>query len=68
MSDVLKIHVSTALFLYCFFYRYRHDILHMEQATISEIRSYHHPPKGVHETMICSYLLLGKDEKYLLVS
>ena len=40
----------------------------MEQATISEIRSYHHPPKGVHETMICSYLLLGKDEKYLLVS
>ncbi|XP_069137906.1 uncharacterized protein [Argopecten irradians] len=44
---------------------YRHDILEMDQATISEIRSYHHPPDGVHETMMSTYLILGYDEDKL---
>ncbi|OWF47915.1 uncharacterized protein LOC110453762 isoform X2 [Mizuhopecten yessoensis] len=41
---------------------YRHDILEMDQSTISEIRSYHHPPDGVHETMTSTYLILGYKE------
>ncbi|KAK3097041.1 hypothetical protein FSP39_005809 [Pinctada imbricata] len=44
---------------------YRHDILEMDQSTISEIRSYHHPPDGVHEVMMGTYLLLGYDEDKL---
>lgn len=48
--------------------QYKHDILEMDQATISEIRSYHHPPEGVHETMTSTYLILGYDENKLAVS
>ncbi|XP_060062816.1 uncharacterized protein LOC132543342 [Ylistrum balloti] len=44
---------------------YRHDILEMDQSTISEIRSYHHPPDGVHETMMSTYLILGYEEDKL---
>ena len=47
---------------------YRHDILEMDQACISEIRSYHHPPDGVHETMMSTYLILGYKEEQLEVS
>ncbi|XP_033750524.1 uncharacterized protein LOC117334818 isoform X2 [Pecten maximus] len=45
---------------------YRHDILEMDQATISEIRSYHHPPDGVRETMMSTYLILGYEEDKLM--
>ncbi|XP_048733175.2 uncharacterized protein LOC125649579 isoform X2 [Ostrea edulis] len=45
--------------------QYRHDILTMDQSTTSEIRSYHHPPDGVHEVMIGTYMLLGYEEEKL---
>ncbi|XP_052700227.1 protein piccolo-like isoform X1 [Crassostrea angulata] len=45
--------------------QYRHDILTMDQLTISEIRSYHHPPDGVHEIMMGTYMLLGYEEEKL---
>lgn len=45
--------------------QYRHDILTMDQLTISEIRSYHHPPDGVHEVMMGTYMLLGYEEEKL---
>nr|XP_022333450.1 proteoglycan 4-like isoform X4 [Crassostrea virginica] len=45
--------------------QYRHDILMMDQSTISEIRSYHHPPEGVHEVMMGTYMLLGYEEEKL---
>lgn len=48
--------------------QYRHDILTMDQLTISEIRSYHHPPDGVHEIMMGTYMLLGYEEEKLRVS
>lgn len=47
--------------------RFSHDILQMEQETISEIRSYHHPPKGVKEVMLSTYLVLGYEESKLRV-
>lgn len=47
--------------------QYRHDILTMDQLTISEIRSYHHPPDGVHEIMMGTYMLLGYEEEKLRV-
>lgn len=47
--------------------QYRHDILMMDQSTISEIRSYHHPPEGVHEVMMGTYMLLGYEEEKLSV-
>ncbi|KAK3607865.1 hypothetical protein CHS0354_038295 [Potamilus streckersoni] len=42
---------------------YRHDVLEMEQQTISEIRSYKYPPPGVRETMIATYMVLGYEEE-----
>ncbi|KAL3865580.1 hypothetical protein ACJMK2_042955 [Sinanodonta woodiana] len=42
---------------------YRHDVLQMEQQTISEIRSYKYPPPGVRETMIATYMVLGYHEE-----
>ncbi|KAJ8299859.1 hypothetical protein KUTeg_022606 [Tegillarca granosa] len=45
--------------------KYRHDILEMDQNTISEIHSYHHPPLGVHEVMTATYLILGYREEEL---
>ncbi|CAG5116743.1 unnamed protein product [Candidula unifasciata] len=45
--------------------KYSHDILTMDQATISEIHSYHRPPACVHDVMAASYMLLGHDESTL---
>lgn len=47
--------------------RFSHDILQMEQETVSEIRSYHQPPKGVKEVMTSTYLILGNEESKLKV-
>ncbi|KAH3840511.1 uncharacterized protein LOC127880251 [Dreissena polymorpha] len=45
---------------------FRHDISDLEQATVSEIRSYNHPPPGVHQTMVAVYMILGYPEDHLL--
>ncbi len=47
---------------------YNHDILEMEQTTISELRSYQRPPTCVHDVMAATYMLLGHDEDRLTVS
>ncbi|XP_078597104.1 uncharacterized protein LOC144873535 [Branchiostoma floridae x Branchiostoma japonicum] len=39
----------------------RHEVLQLNQSTISEIRSYSNPPKPVHKVMLATYLLLGED-------
>ncbi|XP_071100654.1 uncharacterized protein [Haliotis cracherodii] len=44
---------------------YNHDILQMEQTTISELRSYQRPPTSVHDVMAATYMLLGHDEDRL---
>lgn len=44
---------------------YKHDILNMEQSTISEIHSYQRPPVCVHDVMVATYLLLGHPEPRL---
>ena len=54
------------MYVYC--YRFKHDISDMDQTTVSEVRSYHHPPPGVHETMIATYMILGYPEPHLTVS
>ncbi|KAI8511300.1 hypothetical protein Bbelb_104000 [Branchiostoma belcheri] len=38
----------------------RHEVLQLNQSTISEIRSYSNPPKPVHKVMLATYLLLGE--------
>ncbi|KAH9525357.1 hypothetical protein Btru_001150 [Bulinus truncatus] len=45
--------------------QYSHDILAMDQTTISEIHSYHRPPACVHDVMAASYMLLGQEESTL---
>ncbi|XP_078621048.1 calcium-activated chloride channel regulator 3A-1-like [Branchiostoma floridae x Branchiostoma japonicum] len=40
----------------------RHEVLQMNQSTISEIRNYNHPPQLVHQVMVATYLLLGVNE------
>ncbi|GFO34301.1 kyphoscoliosis peptidase [Plakobranchus ocellatus] len=45
--------------------QYSHDILAMDQSTISEIHSYHRPPACVHDVMAASYMLLGYNESKL---
>ncbi|RUS72895.1 hypothetical protein EGW08_019340 [Elysia chlorotica] len=45
--------------------KYSHDILEMDQSTISEIHSYHRPPACVHDVMAASYMLLGYNETKL---
>ncbi|XP_059168192.1 uncharacterized protein LOC131950161 [Physella acuta] len=45
--------------------KYSHDILAMDQHTISEIHSYHRPPACVHDVMAASYMLLGHQESTL---
>ena len=47
---------------------YKHDILTMEQTTISEIHSYQRPPACVHDVMAATYMLLGHPEHRLTVS
>ncbi|KAK7491714.1 hypothetical protein BaRGS_00016970, partial [Batillaria attramentaria] len=44
---------------------YKHDILNMEQTTISEIHSYKKPPPCVHDVMAATYMLLGHPEPKL---
>ncbi|XP_076465637.1 uncharacterized protein LOC143297271 [Babylonia areolata] len=44
---------------------YKHDILTMEQSTISEIHSYQRPPLCVHDVMVATYMLLGHQEPRL---
>lgn len=45
---------------------FRHDISDLDQACVSEVRSYKYPPVGVHETMVATYLVLGHKENSLL--
>ncbi|KAK7115656.1 uncharacterized protein [Littorina saxatilis] len=45
---------------------YKHDIMNMEQNTISEIHSYQRPPACVHDVMAATYMLLGYQEKKLM--
>ncbi|XP_019621801.1 PREDICTED: LOW QUALITY PROTEIN: uncharacterized protein LOC109468031 [Branchiostoma belcheri] len=40
----------------------RHQILEMNQTTVSEIRSYAHPPPAVERVMSATFLLLGNQE------
>ncbi|KAI8497818.1 hypothetical protein Bbelb_244700 [Branchiostoma belcheri] len=40
----------------------RHEVLQMNQSTISEIKTYNSPPKLVHQVMVATYLLLGVNE------
>ncbi|XP_052277528.1 lim and transglutaminase domain protein ltd-1-like isoform X2 [Dreissena polymorpha] len=47
------------------FKRLRHEVLAMNQKTISEIRSYPKPPDAVHAVMAASFLLLGNQEQEL---
>ncbi|KAL4227492.1 hypothetical protein ACF0H5_012936 [Mactra antiquata] len=42
--------------------RLRHEVLGMDQKTISEIRSYPKPPVAVHAVMAATFLLLGNRE------
>ncbi|CAH1258088.1 Hypp1961 [Branchiostoma lanceolatum] len=44
----------------------RHAVLQMNQATVSEIRNYSHPPQLVHQIMVATYLLLGVKESETL--
>ncbi|ESO92662.1 hypothetical protein LOTGIDRAFT_233093 [Lottia gigantea] len=43
----------------------RHEVLSMEQKTISEIKSYSKPPDGIHPTLTATFLLLGVQMKEL---
>ncbi|XP_052101137.1 uncharacterized protein LOC127735083 isoform X1 [Mytilus californianus] len=45
--------------------RFSHDILKMQQETISELRSYINPPAGVKEVMKSTYLIIGYEESKL---
>ncbi|KAL4227964.1 hypothetical protein ACF0H5_013402 [Mactra antiquata] len=44
---------------------YRHDISDLDQACVSEVKSYHHPPPPVHTTMVATYMVLGYPEDHL---
>ncbi|KAK6178731.1 hypothetical protein SNE40_011246 [Patella caerulea] len=41
----------------------RHEVMNMEQKTISEIRTYSKPPDGVHQTLMATFLLLDSAMK-----
>jgi len=43
-------------------------ILKLDQNTMLEIKNYQNPPKGVHEVMISTLLILGDSEKATKVS
>lgn len=45
--------------------RLRHEVLAMDQKTISEMRSYPKPPQPVHSVMAATFLLLGNKESDL---
>lgn len=47
--------------------RLRHEVLAMDQKTISEIKSYPKPPAPVHGVMAATFLLLGNKESDLKV-
>ena len=40
----------------------KHSELNMDRSTISEMRSYRHPPDAVRKVMTASLLILGEDE------
>ena len=40
----------------------------MDKNAMSEVRSYQKPPRGVHNIMQATYLLLGEDEDTTMVS
>ena len=42
--------------------RLQQAILNMDQATMSEIKSYNKPPDGVHDIMRATFLMLGEHE------
>ncbi len=46
----------------------KHEIMQLNQKTIAEIKSYSHPPEGVHQVMMASFVLLGDDPAKLKVS
>ncbi|XP_060596861.1 uncharacterized protein LOC132750828 isoform X4 [Ruditapes philippinarum] len=41
----------------------RHAVLNLDSKTIAEIKSFPHPPEGVHQTMMATFLLLGNTPK-----
>ncbi|KAI0210891.1 hypothetical protein LSAT2_004330 [Lamellibrachia satsuma] len=41
----------------------KHDILDMDRKTMSEMRSYNHPPMILHRVLQAALLLLGEDEE-----
>ncbi|XP_053405648.1 uncharacterized protein LOC123547128 isoform X2 [Mercenaria mercenaria] len=45
--------------------RLRHEVLAMDQKTISELRSYPKPPQAVHSVMAATFMLLGNKESEL---
>ena len=47
--------------------RLRHEVLDMDQKTISEMRSYPKSPQAVHSVMAATFLLLGNKESDLKV-
>lgn len=49
------------------FNRLGHEILTMKQSTVSEMRSYSHPPVVVHHVMLATFLLLGEKIEYIEV-
>jgi len=50
------------------FKRIQHEVLSLDQKTISEIRSYPHPPAPVHPVMAATFMLLGNKEQDLKVT
>jgi hypothetical protein len=45
----------------------RHAVLNLDSKTIAEIKSFPHPPEGVHQTMMATFLLLGNTPKEVAV-
>ena len=45
-----------------------HAVLNLDQSTIAEIRGYNNPPKGVHQVMRATLLVLGYWEEDTSVS
>nr|XP_022333112.1 hillarin-like [Crassostrea virginica]XP_022333113.1 hillarin-like [Crassostrea virginica] len=43
--------------------RFAHEVLHMQQTTISEIHNYKHPKPLAYDIMKATYILLGEEER-----
>ena len=48
--------------------RLKQAVLKLDQNTMLEMRNYQNPPKGVHEVMVATLLILGDSEKLTKVS